>query len=156
MRKPKRPNQIIATQKADVIRVVENHVEYFTVNATGEAGISVSGSGRFNGVTHQAITKILQKVENSVATERLPYSLKPIVGKPLTLTTQLTYKNSSVLNDNTCAALTEYYAFDAPNRDRNPRPYNPGYSEEEYPQRAKAAKIRGSRMAIMRFVAIAP
>ena len=112
MRKPKR--QIIATPKADVIRVVENHVEFFTVNATGEAGMSVSGSGRFNGVTQQAITKLLQKVENSVTTERLADSLKPIVGKPLTLTTGVPYKNSSILNDNTCAALTEYYAFDAP------------------------------------------
>lgn len=114
MRKSKRPNQLIATPKADVIRVMDNHVEYFTVNATGESGMSVREQARFNGVSHPAIIKVLQRVENSVVTEKLPDSLKTIVGKPLTLVTEIEYKNADVLNDNTCAALTEYYAFDAP------------------------------------------
>ncbi|NKB16929.1 MAG: hypothetical protein HC770_00405 [Pseudanabaena sp. CRU_2_10] len=44
----------------NITRVERDGVEFFTINATGESGMSESGLARLCGVTHQAINKLLQ------------------------------------------------------------------------------------------------
>ncbi|NKB17286.1 MAG: hypothetical protein HC770_02850, partial [Pseudanabaena sp. CRU_2_10] len=44
----------------NITRVERDGVEFFTINATGESGMSESGLARLCGVTQQAISKLLQ------------------------------------------------------------------------------------------------
>jgi hypothetical protein len=103
------------TMDNSIIRKIIDGVEFFTVKITGESGMSKSGLAIFCGVKRSSITKLAQKIELSVFPEELPESLQPLVGKSLTLLTGLSYKNADILTDDACAAIAEYYAFDAPN-----------------------------------------
>lgn len=94
----------------NIIRSIQNGVEFFTVQETGESGMSVSGLARLCGISHQAITKLLNE---GLATRNLPESLKPLLGMALTLTTKSDIHNVSVIRDEVCACVIEYYAFDS-------------------------------------------
>jgi hypothetical protein len=101
----------------DIIRVIEDGVEFFTVNATGKSGTSISGAGRLNGVSQQAISKIIKSVGTSTIKSEC---LKPFMGKDVRVQlvfdkigshTQITWLDSDFV-----AALTEYYAFESPKK----------------------------------------
>lgn len=93
-----------------IIRAVEDGVEFFTVEATGESGMSQAGLARLCGVTRQAIDKLI----NSVSTSDCPDFLKPLQGKELTVTTSVgQYKNATIIKDEVCATVLEWYAFES-------------------------------------------
>ncbi|MEG4838314.1 hypothetical protein [Microcoleus sp. B9-D4] len=93
-----------------IIRAVEDGVEFFTVEATGESGMSQAGLARLCGVTRQAIDKLI----NSVSTSDCPDFLKPLQGKELIVTTSVKqFKNATIVKDEVCAIVLEWYAFES-------------------------------------------
>jgi hypothetical protein len=94
----------------EIIRTVENGVEFFTVTETGESGMSVSGLALMCGVAHQTVNELLQK---SVAGKPDVESLKPLQGKEFELQAKHSYKNARIIADWACGCAIEYYALDA-------------------------------------------
>src|SRR4028118_1096834 len=77
-----------------VLRTERDGVEFFTVVATGESGMSQRGLARAAGVSHTAI----QKLESTLATRTPQKTLNSTSGKglnPATKTSQKTLKPSS-------------------------------------------------------------
>jgi hypothetical protein len=118
----------------NITRVERDGVEFFTIDATGESGMSESGLARLCGVTHQAINKLLQKsvatnppekgLDSSpdmgfpLATSDLPESIRSLQGKKIELVLGSAYKNVKIIRDDVCAGVIEYYALDS----RQPTP----------------------------------
>lgn len=93
----------------DIIRQIDNDVEFFTVQATGESGMSKSGLAKLCGVKPNAIGQLLKTVGTSSCHE----FLKPLQDKALTLVTSSEYKNADILKDEVCAIVLEWYAFES-------------------------------------------
>ena len=95
---------------SEIIRVVEDGVEFFTVTETGESGMSQSGLARLCGVSRQAVDKLIE----SVSTSKCPEFLEPLQGNVLTLATSVNqFKNATILKDEVCATLLEWYGFES-------------------------------------------
>jgi transcriptional regulator with XRE-family HTH domain len=92
-----------------LIRVVEDSIEFFTVETTGESGMSESGLARLCGVTRKAVNNVLQSVSTSSCSD----FLKVLQDIELTLSTSSEYKNASVLRDEVCTLILEWYAFES-------------------------------------------
>jgi hypothetical protein len=92
-----------------IIRTVENGVEFFTVTQTGESGISVSGLALLCGVSKQAISKLI----NNLSTKEATKSLQTWADKDLNLSTTTRKQGGTVkiFRANFCAAVITHYAF---------------------------------------------
>jgi transcriptional regulator with XRE-family HTH domain len=100
-----------------ITRVIRDGVEFFTIDATGESGMSESGLARLCGVSQQAINKILRNIastqsEDSALKAKLggkvwlqPRGLSPIERTKIT--------HLSIVNADACAAVVEHYAFES-------------------------------------------
>ena len=64
-----------------ILRYESKGIEFFTVQATGESGISHSGLALLCGVSHWTINDLVKNLEGKQATKRL----KAFVGKDLHL-----------------------------------------------------------------------
>jgi hypothetical protein len=97
-----------------ITRVIEDGVEFFTINATGKSGTSVSGAARLNGVSHQAITQLIEQV---VASTIDVECFKPFLGRDmrsqLAINGDAKITRMSWLPSDFVAAATEYYAFES-------------------------------------------
>jgi hypothetical protein len=118
----------------NITRVERDGVELFTIDATGESGMSESGLARLCGVTQQSINRLLhksvtasppKKASNSLsdmglplATNDLPESIRSLQGKKIELVLGSAYKNVKIIRDDVCAGIIEYYALDT----RQPTP----------------------------------
>jgi hypothetical protein len=94
------------------VRRVENDIEFFTNEATGESGISVSGLARLCGVSHPAIIQLSQALVSKSPSEWL----EPLVGMPLTLVSNASssdpkLRNAKIIRDEACAHIITHYAF---------------------------------------------
>jgi len=90
-----------------ILRREEDGIEFFTVQATGESGMSQSGLSILAGVSQQAVSKL----EKSLTTKSPSHQLEPWVGKALTLTTDSEYKNATIYHSGFCSAVIQHYAF---------------------------------------------
>jgi hypothetical protein len=100
-----------------ITRVIRDSVEFFTIDDTGETGMSESGLAVLCGVSQQAINKLLRTLstsssENSDLKAKLggkvwlqPRSLSAIERTKIT--------NLSIVRAKACAAVVEYYAFES-------------------------------------------
>ncbi|MGB3208691.1 MAG: hypothetical protein WBB28_27190 [Crinalium sp.] len=93
-----------------IIRQEQDGVEFFTIQATGESGMSQSGLARLCGTEPRRIAETLSK---AVGDLNLPESLKPLQGKDFELAVGSSYKNATVIADWAIACIVEYYALDA-------------------------------------------
>ncbi|WP_024547061.1 hypothetical protein [Picosynechococcus sp. NKBG15041c] len=94
----------------NILRYEENDIEFFTIQATGESGMSQSGLARLCGVSRQAVNQLV----NSVSTSSCPEFLKPLQNRSLTLSSSYDeFKNAQVLKDFVCARILEWYAFES-------------------------------------------
>ncbi len=95
---------------SEIIRVVEDGVEFFTITATGESGMSQSGLARLCGVDEGAVRKLLKSVRTSSSDK----FLEPLWDMELTLRTSYReYKNAIILKDEVCVLMLEWYAFES-------------------------------------------
>lgn len=93
-----------------ILRHEENGVEFFTVQTTGESGMSQSGLARMCGVTQKAIDNLLDRL----STSSCPNFLKPLQESNLTLGTSYhEYHNVTIIKDSVCAVILEWYAFES-------------------------------------------
>jgi hypothetical protein len=97
-----------------ILRVVQDGVEFYTVIATGESGMSESGLGRLCGITQQGISNLLESITTSKAQGEC---LQPFLGKSFSLQARVKISGKSVtiemISDDLCAAIIEYYAFES-------------------------------------------
>lgn len=93
---------------SQIIRSEQDGIELFTVQATGESGMSQSGLAKLCGVGADAVNKLLKLV----MTSSCPEFLKQLQGKDLTLMTSSAHKNAVILQDGVCAVVIEWYAFE--------------------------------------------
>jgi hypothetical protein len=102
-----------------ITRVIKDGVEFFTINATGEGGVSESGAAILCGVTQQAINQLLDSVGTSKTKAEC---LKPFLGRDMRVQVNLKYKLDSAhthlvwLASDFVAAMVEYYAFESRNK----------------------------------------
>ncbi|NJN48661.1 MAG: hypothetical protein HC805_01170 [Alkalinema sp. RL_2_19] len=102
-----------------ITRVVQDGAEFFTIDATGESGVSISGAAKLAGVRRQSLTTLIQNV---AAGKTRSKCLEPFTGKDLRVQfsfarvdsyTQIVWLPSDFL-----AALLEYYAYESPRKTR--------------------------------------
>ena len=93
-----------------ILRYESKGIEFFTVQATGESGISHSGLALLCGVSHWTINDLVKNLEGKQATKRL----KAFVGKDLHLEGVYKKKGGSVkiLRADFCAAVIKHYALE--------------------------------------------
>jgi hypothetical protein len=101
----------------NITRVERDGVEFFTIDDTGESGMSETGLARLCGVTRMAVNK---KLRESVYTWEQDGSLKPGFRKNLSCIPRDGRKISSsqdlnikVLSAELCARVIEHYAFES-------------------------------------------
>lgn len=93
-----------------ILRYEENGIEFFTVQATGESGISHRGLAVLCGITHTAINKLV----NNLETKHYPKRLEAFREKSLHLETKH-YKQGGkvkILRADFCAAVIKHYALE--------------------------------------------
>jgi hypothetical protein len=90
--------------------VIQDKVEFFTVNATGKAAISESGLARLVGVTPKAINYLL--ADSPVGRKYRPEELKPLeaTGFHLEVSGE---NNSNLVKAEVAAIVIEYYAYES-------------------------------------------
>lgn len=97
----------------EIIRRVDNNVEFYTVIATGKSGMSQSGLAILSGVKHQSINKL----ENTLAAKAPSNPLKSFVGKCLTLAPEGCVIDGKpvgklkIYSSEFCNAVIQHYAF---------------------------------------------
>jgi DNA-binding XRE family transcriptional regulator len=96
---------------SQIIRSEQDGVELFTVQATGESGMSQSGLAILAGVTKQSINALIKGLNPSGKTPS--ESLKPWVGNALSLSSNTEKQGGEVqiLKSEFCAAVIQHYAF---------------------------------------------
>jgi hypothetical protein len=90
-----------------ITRVIEDGVEFFTINATGTSGMSVSGLARLCGVSETAIRGFLARL--SVRTSFSENDFKAFHGMDFQFE-HGGWKNVKVVPAEICALAIEYYA----------------------------------------------
>jgi hypothetical protein len=90
-----------------IIRAEKDGVEFFTVAATGESGMSQSGLTVLSGVPRQT----LQSAIKSLAEKSPSKALDAWVGKSLILAENCDYKNATIYSSAFCAAVIRHYAY---------------------------------------------
>jgi hypothetical protein len=93
-----------------ITRVVEDGVEFFTLNDTGRGAISESGLARLVGVSQKAINYLLG--DDPVRSKQRPECLKPFekAGFHLELPGE---NNSKLVKAEVVAVVIEYYAYES-------------------------------------------
>jgi hypothetical protein len=93
-----------------ITRVIEDGIEFFTIDATGEGGISESGLARLVGVSQKAINSLLG--DDPVRTRQRPECLKPFEESGFHLELRGD-NNSKLVRSEVAAVVIEYYAYDS-------------------------------------------
>ena len=103
-----------------ITRVIRDDVEFFTVDATGESGMSESGVARLCGVSSVAVNKMLR---TNVVTWEQDGSLDPRQRRHLSFkladqrkTSDCQFLNIKILSAELCARVIQYYAFESKNK----------------------------------------
>lgn len=90
-----------------IIKHEDNGIEFYTIAATGDSGMSQSGLAILAGVSQQSISKL----EKTLTTKAPSETLKDWVCMPLALTTNSEYKNATIYSAAYCAAVIRHYAY---------------------------------------------
>jgi hypothetical protein len=91
-----------------IAQVIYDGIEFFTVDLTGESGMSEAGLARFCGVHQTTIGKLL----NPPKTKPLAKFLEPFDEEGFYLRIR-GENNRRIVRSDVCAAVIEYYAFEA-------------------------------------------
>jgi hypothetical protein len=96
-----------------IIKAEENGVQYFTIAATGESGMSQRGLARACGKSQQALSKLIK----ALTTNSAPKRLHRFLGKDLALTTNysssdISLRNATIYRSDFCFAVIKHYALE--------------------------------------------
>ena len=100
-----------------ITRVIRDDVEFFTIDATGESGMSETGLARLCGVSKQAISQFFQNMLSSNLGQN---GLEPLQrkdlwcqAKGLSASEKSKISNLYIIRSEVCARVIKHYAFDA-------------------------------------------
>ena len=100
-----------------ITRVIRDDVEFFTIDATGESGMSESGLARLCGVTKQSVNELLRNMVsgNSARNEPEPLQRKDLwcQARGLSVSEKSKISNLCVIRSEICAKVVKHYAFDS-------------------------------------------
>lgn len=103
-----------------ITRVIRDGVEFFTIDATGESGMSESGLAILCGVSHQAVNKFLRDraatKTGEISFESASYKSSRLQPKGLTSEERSYISNLSIVRAEVCAEVIQYYAFESRNK----------------------------------------
>jgi hypothetical protein len=95
-----------------ILRVEQDSVEFFTVEATGLSGMSQIGLSRLVDISHQSISDL---IANIIAGRSRSKCFKPFSGKDFILQAQVMINGKnipvSIIPAHICAGIINYYAF---------------------------------------------
>jgi hypothetical protein len=101
----------------NITRVERDGVEFFTIDETGESGMSESGLAVLCGVSHQAVNKVIRSL---LATWEQDKSLEPQRNKGVRLQPSKDSKTPrghntdiSLIRAEACSKVIEHYAFES-------------------------------------------
>jgi hypothetical protein len=104
----------------NITRVIRDGVEFFTIEATGESGMSESGLAIICGVSHQAINLFLRNrvasKTDSNGLQATPRASSRLQAKGLNAQDRSYISNLSVVRAEVCAEVIEHYAFNSKNK----------------------------------------
>ena len=101
---------------SSVINHIEDGIEFFTVETTGESGMSITGLSRICAVTSQSIRQLLERLEKgSVRAETLNRFADQSLWVTVDGVEVRGTDNNRVVKDKVCAAVIDYYAFESTN-----------------------------------------
>ena len=104
----------------NITRVIRDGVEFFTIEATGESGMSESGLAIICGVSHQAINLFLRNrvasKTDSNGLQATPRASSRLQAKGLNAEERSYISNLSVVRAEVCAEVIEHYAFNSKNK----------------------------------------
>jgi phage antirepressor YoqD-like protein len=92
-----------------VLKAVKDGIEFYTIQTTGESGMSSAGLARACGLDPSTISKLLKALVNKSPSD----ILEPFVGNSLddlSLMTNSSLNNANILKDTFCAAVITHYA----------------------------------------------
>ena len=103
-----------------ITRVIRDDVEFFTIEATGESGMSESGLARLCNVSRQSVSELLR----SILSGKLEISpLKPLQRKDiwvqarnLSLIDNSNISHISIVRAEICTHVVQHYAFHSRHR----------------------------------------
>lgn len=98
--------------KPKVIQDVRDGIEFYTHVFTGESGMSVSGLARLCDTPRKTVGDLLADLVGGNARSKC---LEHLLGKKIQLA-ERGLKNVKVIRDEVCAAVIEYYAYEANNQ----------------------------------------
>ena len=100
-----------------ITRVIRDGVEFFTIDATGESGMSEIGLARLCGVARQSISQILSDMVAGKTDKNRPEPLQRkdlwLQARGVTSIEKSKISNLSVICAGVCAKVVKYYAFDS-------------------------------------------
>lgn len=93
-----------------IVRVVEDGVEFFTIETTGECGMSYSGLAILSGVNQSSISRLV----SDLMQKKAPKRLQAWIGKDLHLMQEYTKRGGKVkiLRSDFCTAVIKHYALE--------------------------------------------
>ena len=93
-----------------IIRVVEDDVEFFSIESTGESGMSYSGLAILSGVNQSSISRLI----SDLMQKKAPKRLQSWIDKDLHLMQEYTKRGGKVkiLRSEFCAAVIKHYALE--------------------------------------------
>ena len=99
----------------NITRVERDGVEFFTIDATGESGMSEAGLARLCCVSRQAVMKVLRETGVTKHDENLPKAASSkysrVLPKGLTSDERSYISHFSFISASVCADVIEHYAF---------------------------------------------
>lgn len=100
-----------------ITRVIRDGVEFFTIDETGESGMSEIGLANLCGISQQAVNKMLRSLATTNSEKN---SLKSRLGgkvwlqpRGLSSIERSKITNLSIVRASACAAVIEHYAFES-------------------------------------------
>ena len=102
----------------NITRVERDGVEFFTIDATGESGMSESGLARLCGVTQQSMNTFLKSLRNLSTGKNDQNALNPALdgnvwlqARGLSAIEKTQIRNLAVVRADACAMVIEHYGF---------------------------------------------
>ena len=101
----------------NITRVERDGVEFFTIDATGESGMSETGLAQICGVTKQAVSLMLRDLMSSKTDQNRPEPLQHkdiwCQAKGVPAIEKSKIRNLSIVRAEVCAQVIKHYAFHA-------------------------------------------
>ena len=101
----------------NITRVERDGVEFFTIDATGESGMSESGLAQICGVTRQAVSLVLRDLMASKTDQNRPEPMQHneiwLQAKGAPSIEKSKIRNLSIVRADVCAKVVKHYAFHA-------------------------------------------